>query len=133
MSVTISVVIDVVLPVLDEAEALPVVLSAFPDGYAPIVVDNGSRDGSARVAAGLGARVVSESRRGFGAACWAGSSTRFSRGFRRRREVPSAGSETGAPGGAGGSELGGVPPADCGRDFRRNGCGSSLMRERKTT
>jgi glycosyltransferase involved in cell wall biosynthesis len=63
---------DVILPVLDEAEALPVVLGAFPDGFEPLVVDNGSTDGSARVARRLGARVVSEPRRGFGAACWAG-------------------------------------------------------------
>jgi glycosyltransferase involved in cell wall biosynthesis len=63
---------NVILPVLDEAEALPVVLAAFPAGFAPLVVDNGSTDGSARVARRLGARVVSEPRRGFGAACWAG-------------------------------------------------------------
>ena len=63
---------DVVLPVLDEREALPWVLERFPGGYAPIVVDNGSSDGSAELAARLGARVVREPRRGFGAACWAG-------------------------------------------------------------
>ncbi len=64
--------IEVILPVLDEAQALPGVLSAMPSGYAPIVVDNGSSDGSAQLAARLGARVVSEPRRGFGAACFAG-------------------------------------------------------------
>jgi glycosyltransferase involved in cell wall biosynthesis len=64
--------IDVILPVLDEAAALPWVLSRFPEGYRPIVVDNGSTDGSAAVAAGHGAQVVLEPRRGFGAACWAG-------------------------------------------------------------
>lgn len=64
--------IDVVLPVLDEAKALPWVLSRFPAGYRPIVVDNGSSDGSAQVAHSLGAIVVSEPRRGFGSACWAG-------------------------------------------------------------
>lgn len=63
---------DVVLPVLDEAEALPWVLGRMPHGYRPIVVDNGSTDGSAGVARGLGAQVVDEPRRGFGAACWAG-------------------------------------------------------------
>lgn len=63
---------DVVLPVLDEAAALPWVLRRMPEGFAPIVVDNGSRDGSPEIAAALGARVVSEPRRGFGAACWAG-------------------------------------------------------------
>ncbi|MER6831314.1 glycosyltransferase family 2 protein [Streptosporangium sp. NPDC000563] len=64
--------IDVVLPCLDEETALPWVLERMPDGYRPIVVDNGSTDGSARVAAELGALVVSEPRRGFGAACHAG-------------------------------------------------------------
>lgn len=64
--------IEVILPVLDEAQALPWVLSRFPPGFDPIVVDNGSRDGSAELAARLGARVVHEPERGFGAACWAG-------------------------------------------------------------
>jgi glycosyltransferase involved in cell wall biosynthesis len=63
---------DVVLPVLDEAAALPWVLGHMPRGYRPIVVDNGSTDGSAAMATGLGAKVVHEPERGFGAACWAG-------------------------------------------------------------
>jgi glycosyltransferase involved in cell wall biosynthesis len=63
---------DVILPVLDEAAAIPAVLAAMPAGYRPIVVDNGSTDGSAEIAAGLGALVVAEPRRGFGAACYAG-------------------------------------------------------------
>ena len=63
---------DVVLPVLDEAEALPWVLGRMPPGYRAIVVDNGSTDGSRRIAAALGATVVREPRRGFGAACFAG-------------------------------------------------------------
>jgi glycosyltransferase involved in cell wall biosynthesis len=67
-------VLDVIHPVLDEAEALPIVLGSFSDPFDPLVVDNGSTDGSAEVARRLGARVVSESRRGFGAACWAGLS-----------------------------------------------------------
>lgn len=60
------------LPVLDEAEALPWVLDRMPEGFNPIVVDNGSTDGSAAIARSLGALVVDEPRRGFGAACWAG-------------------------------------------------------------
>lgn len=64
--------IDVVLPVLDEADAIPVVLAGLPAWCAPIVVDNASTDDSANVARDLGARVVSEERRGFGAACFAG-------------------------------------------------------------
>ena len=63
---------DVVIPVLNEAAALPRLLGAMPAGYRPIVVDNASTDGSGAVAAALGARVVSEPVRGFGAACWAG-------------------------------------------------------------
>lgn len=64
--------IDVVLPVLDEAEALPWVLGRMPPGYRPVVADNGSTDGSAAIARDLGALVVEEPARGFGAACWAG-------------------------------------------------------------
>jgi glycosyltransferase involved in cell wall biosynthesis len=63
---------DVVLPVLDEADALPWVLGRMPAGYRPIVADNGSSDGSAEVARRLGALVVVEHRLGFGAACFAG-------------------------------------------------------------
>src|SRR3954447_4490360 len=63
---------DVIVPVLDEAGALPALLLAMPPGYRPIVVDNGSSDGSAAIAALHGAIVVSEPVRGFGAACWAG-------------------------------------------------------------
>ena len=64
--------IDVVLPVLDEAAALPSVLAGLPEGYRAIVVDNGSTDGSGGLAAELGAVVVRERERGFGAACATG-------------------------------------------------------------
>jgi glycosyltransferase involved in cell wall biosynthesis len=64
--------VTVVLPALDEAEALPAALVSFPPGVDLLVVDNGSRDATAAVAAAAGARVVAEPRRGFGAACWAG-------------------------------------------------------------
>lgn len=63
---------DVVLPVLDEAAALPWILDRMPTAARAIVVDNGSSDGSADVARAHGATVVDEPRRGFGAACWAG-------------------------------------------------------------
>ncbi|HEX5587276.1 MAG TPA: glycosyltransferase family 2 protein [Acidimicrobiia bacterium] len=61
--------IDVILPVLDEREAIPRVLASLPDGFRPLVVDNGSQDGSPTLALELGARVVHEPVRGFGAAC----------------------------------------------------------------
>jgi glycosyltransferase involved in cell wall biosynthesis len=64
--------IDVILPALDEAPAIPWVLERMPPGYRPIVVDNGSTDGTADVARGLGAHVVEEPVPGFGAACFAG-------------------------------------------------------------
>jgi len=66
--------IDVVLPVLDEAEALPWVLERMPEGYRAVVADNGSSDGSPELAEALGAHVVREPQRGFGAACFAGLS-----------------------------------------------------------
>ena len=64
--------VDVVLPCLDEALALPEVLRALPPGYRAIVVDNGSKDGSPEVAAALGATVVQEPKRGYGAAVHTG-------------------------------------------------------------
>lgn len=63
---------DVIIPVLDEAAALPGLLAAMPPGYRPIVVDNGSTDGSGDIARAAGATVVVEPRPGFGSACWAG-------------------------------------------------------------
>ncbi|MEU7576317.1 glycosyltransferase family 2 protein [Streptomyces sp. NPDC041068] len=67
-----AVRVDVVLPCLDEAAALPWVLERVPQGWRAVVVDNGSTDGSADIARSLGATVVHEPRRGFGAACHAG-------------------------------------------------------------
>ena len=67
-----AVTVDVILPCLNEASALPWVLERMPNGFRPIVVDNGSTDGSADVARSLGATVVTESARGFGAAAHAG-------------------------------------------------------------
>jgi glycosyltransferase involved in cell wall biosynthesis len=66
------IMVDVVLPCLNEWGALPWVLSRLPHGYRAIVVDNGSSDGSADLAESLGATVVREDRRGFGAAAHAG-------------------------------------------------------------
>ena len=64
--------VDLVLPCLNEAAALPWVLERLPPGVRAIVVDNGSTDGSAAVAARLGATVVQCEVKGYGAACHAG-------------------------------------------------------------
>lgn len=64
--------LTVILPALDEAEALPSALASFPPGTDLLVVDNGSADDTAAVARARGARVITEPRRGFGAACLAG-------------------------------------------------------------
>jgi glycosyltransferase involved in cell wall biosynthesis len=66
------VIVDVILPCLNEASALPWILDRMPDGFRPIVVDNCSTDGSGEVARSLGATVVPEPTRGFGAAAHAG-------------------------------------------------------------
>jgi glycosyltransferase involved in cell wall biosynthesis len=67
-----AVSVDVVLPCLNEAEALPWVLGRIPSGYRAIVADNGSSDGSAELARQRGAVVVDAPRRGYGAAVQAG-------------------------------------------------------------
>lgn len=63
---------EVILPCLDEAPALRELLPRIPRGLGVIVVDNGSRDDTAAVARSLGATVVTEPRRGYGAAVHAG-------------------------------------------------------------
>jgi glycosyltransferase involved in cell wall biosynthesis len=64
--------VDLILPCLNEAAALPWVLGRLPAEVRAVVVDNGSTDGSREIAADLGATVVSCSLRGYGAACQAG-------------------------------------------------------------
>ena len=61
-----------ILPALNEEQALPALLAGLPGGYRAVVVDNGSTDRTAEVAAAGGAVVVRETRRGFGSACWTG-------------------------------------------------------------
>jgi glycosyltransferase involved in cell wall biosynthesis len=63
---------DLVLPCRDEAAALPGLLGQVPAGFAVVVVDNGSADGTAEVARGLGATVVHEPVAGYGAAVHTG-------------------------------------------------------------
>ena len=64
----------VLIPALNEEEALPQVLEALPLDrlHSVVVVDNGSVDRTAQVARELGATVVDEQERGYGAACLAG-------------------------------------------------------------
>ncbi len=64
--------IAVVVPALNEAESLPAVLSDLPSVRAVVVVDNGSTDDTADVAARCGAVVVHAPRRGYGTAVQAG-------------------------------------------------------------
>lgn len=64
----------VVLPCLNEAGALPAVLASIAEqpGLRPLVVDNGSTDGTPEVAERAGAAVVHEPRPGYGAAVHTG-------------------------------------------------------------
>ena len=61
-----------ILPCLNEGPALAGVLATVPPGLYVVVVDNGSTDDTAAVAAALGADVVHENRPGYGAAVHAG-------------------------------------------------------------
>ena len=74
MSALPSPAIDVVIPALNEEASLPLVLQAIPRPPVRriVVADNGSSDGTARVAAEGGAIVVPAARRGYGSACLAG-------------------------------------------------------------
>ncbi len=66
--------IAAIIPVLNEAASLALLLPELPDWIDEvIVVDNGSSDASAAVATTLGARVIAEARRGYGSACAAGA------------------------------------------------------------
>lgn len=63
---------DLVVPCKDEAAALVDLLPRVDPRFRVIVVDNGSRDGTADVARGLGALVVHEPVPGYGSAVHAG-------------------------------------------------------------
>jgi glycosyltransferase involved in cell wall biosynthesis len=66
--------LSVIIPALNEEESLPFVLGELPWSSLDqvILVDNGSQDRTAEVAAAHGALVVHERQRGYGAACLAG-------------------------------------------------------------
>jgi len=63
--------VDVIIPALNEQDALPLVLRDIPRPPVRrvIVADNGSTDRTAEVARENGAEVVHEPERGYGAAC----------------------------------------------------------------
>ena len=67
--------ISVVIPAFNEASAIGEVVRAVPIDrvHEIVVVDNGSTDDTAKQASLAGARVVLESRPGYGSACLAGA------------------------------------------------------------
>jgi glycosyltransferase involved in cell wall biosynthesis len=69
--------IATIIPALDEEAAIGGVVRAISRQlvYEVIVVDNGSRDGTAAAAIAAGATVIREPQRGYGAACLAGART----------------------------------------------------------
>ncbi|MDE2799911.1 MAG: glycosyltransferase family 2 protein [Gemmatimonadota bacterium] len=66
--------ISVIIPVFNEQDAIEKVIGDIPDKLPTeiIVVDNGSTDQTAKLAAAMGARIIRENRRGYGSACLAG-------------------------------------------------------------
>jgi len=65
--------IGVMIPALNEADAIAHVIGDIPDWVDRIVVvDNGSTDDTARVARDAGAEVIAQPERGYGAACLMG-------------------------------------------------------------
>ena len=68
--------VSVVIPTHNEAESIGRVLADLPADIVSevLVVDSNSTDGTAEIAATMGARVLYESRRGYGRACLTGIS-----------------------------------------------------------
>ena len=66
--------ISIIIPAYNEEDSIGLVLKALPRQIIQeiIVVDNGSTDETAHVAIENGARVVKESKKGYGAACLKG-------------------------------------------------------------
>ena len=66
-------VVDLIIPALNEEASISLVLNDLPKWVRTVfVVDNGSTDRTAEIALSLGATVVEEAQRGYGAACLAG-------------------------------------------------------------
>ena len=81
--------VTVIIPALNEAQSLPLVLADLPPVGQVIVVDNGSTDATAEVAARGGATVVAEPQRGYGAACLRGLAA-IAAGLQDGKTPPSA-------------------------------------------
>lgn len=66
--------VSVLIPALNEADAIGAVIDEIPRPPVTeiVVVDNGSTDDTAAIAATYGARVIREDRRGYGQACLTG-------------------------------------------------------------
>jgi glycosyltransferase involved in cell wall biosynthesis len=66
--------VSVIIPTHNEAQAIEHVLADLPSDLTTevIVVDSNSNDGTAEIAARMGARVIQEPRRGYGRACLTG-------------------------------------------------------------
>jgi len=66
--------VSVIIPTYNEAQAIGRVLADLPHDLVTevIVVDSNSNDGTADIAAKMGARVLKEPRRGYGRACLTG-------------------------------------------------------------
>lgn len=66
--------VSVIIPTRNEAQAIGHVLADLPRNLVKevIVIDNCSSDGTPEIAARMGARVISETRRGYGQACLTG-------------------------------------------------------------
>jgi len=69
--------ISIIIPALNEEESIGQVLNDIPGEIVEevIVVDNGSSDNTVTVSKGLGANIILESLKGYGAACLRGIST----------------------------------------------------------
>jgi glycosyltransferase involved in cell wall biosynthesis len=69
--------VSVIIPTHNEAQAIGRVLADLPSDLITevIVVDSNSTDGTPEIAAGMGARVIQEPRRGYGQACLTGLAT----------------------------------------------------------
>ncbi len=66
--------VSLIIPALNEAESIATVLASIPMEYVHevLIVDGGSTDNTVQISLNTGAKVIHESRRGYGFACHAG-------------------------------------------------------------